>query len=399
MAQHQSSRRMALLAALLLAGARDATAASDAGRALSGRGHLRANAAASLHSSSSARKAAPFPFLDDMEPVAPFDRVAPPGGPNEAATAKIAVAGGPELGATRRPALYIPPYLYPDAFPSVQGSSCVCEAPKVEKPTKKDEIWAAEVAKQLGLPLSQVMTPNDFKGIASCDCGDAKPSDGQVYRWVKIQANGSGSSAFSLSPADGSFPSGSYWKPDVVSRAGLVAPEDRLPAASFPVQAPYDEVELGAENLAVGDQISPKFARYLDQVDGRASDSESLVPCGAGDKVHFEVGNTRKEVLVLAAGDGNTVQIQAETSTEGEECQLKDSCSTFRVCKPQAVEGSDKKKQRGRCVAQVSEEFKTWDDHVERKFSCPTGTAVCKSVKQVVQANYLKKDGKLCKPV
>ncbi|CAK9024411.1 unnamed protein product [Durusdinium trenchii] len=101
--------------------------------------------------------------MDDLEPVAPLDAF---GGASE-----VIDTGRPRQGGARRPALYVPPYLYPDAFPSTASDRCRCEAPKREELTKEDRLWASEVSKQLGLPLAQVMEPRDFRGVAHCRLG------------------------------------------------------------------------------------------------------------------------------------------------------------------------------------------------------------------------------------
>jgi len=333
--------------------------------------------------------------LDDMEPVAPFDRVAPPGDPDESSTAKVAAAGGVNLGGARRSALYVPPYLYPDAFPGSQGDSCFCKEPNITKPTKEEEIWAKEVAKQLNMPESQVVGPDDFKGTTTCDCGTTKPANGQVYRWVKSQPKTKGD-AFSLSPADPTFPSGEYWEPELVSSGGLVAPGDRLPKASFPPQAAFDDIPLGTGHLALGDHISNRYSRYIDQLDKKELECDTIsadctLPCMAGDKVSLRLGNLKREAEVLSAQGGNTVEISFQTAESGAECPPEAGCSAFRICV------SEEKSGNGRCIAQEAEESMDWNDSIKRTFGCPKGTNVCKTVQQLVHATYLKKDGKFCR--
>jgi len=326
------------------------------------------------------------PFMDDLEPVAPLDQLAEPGA--------ISAAGVPRQGGARRPALYVPPYLYPDAFPASAKDVCHCDAPKEEKLTKEEEIWAAEVAKQLNLPLAQVMHPSDFKGVAHCDCGRSKPANGRVFRYVRSAATAN-SSGFTLQGADPTFPHGSYWEPEVVNSGGLMAPGDRLRPEDLPPQAPYDEVDLD-ENLAEHDRIPKKFAKYLDQVeshrgcDGSMESCTSL--CSAGDSVLLDLGNAQREAQVLGTSAGNALEIEFATGLEGEICDVDAGCSLFRVCAPQPGLGA----RSLRCGVQESEEKINWKGHVERHFSCPKNTVACKRVRQVVQGLFLRKEGKPC---
>ncbi|CAE7032071.1 asl1 [Symbiodinium natans] len=329
------------------------------------------------------------PFIDDLEPVAPLDAVAAPGA--------IAAAGIPRQGGARRPALFVPPYLYPDAFPASAKDVCHCDAPKEEKLTKEEELWAAEVAKQLNLPLSQVMHPSDFKGVAHCDCGSAEQAKGRVFRYVKAQA--ANNSSFTVEGADPTFPHGSYWEPEVVGSSGLMAPADQLRPEDLPPQAPYDEVDL-AINLAKHDRIPKKIARYLDQVESRSSSCDDATQpcptdCAAGDAVSFELGNARRAATVLATAAGNALEIEFATGlAEGDVCEAEAGCSLFRVCAPKPGLGAQAPRQ---CVAQDSDERLSWQGHVERHFQCPENTAGCKRVRQVVQGLYLRKEGKPCR--
>lgn len=329
------------------------------------------------------------PFIDDLEPVAPLDAVAAPGA--------VAAAGIPRQGGARRPALYVPPYLYPDAFPASAKDICHCDAPKEEKLTKEEELWAAEVAKQLNLPLSQVMHPTDFKGIAHCDCGAAEKADGRVFRYVKTQATNS--SGFTVAGADPTFPHGSYWEPEAVDASGLMAPADQLRPEDLPPQAPFDEVDL-ASNLAQHDKIPKKIAKYLDQVESRSSNCDDptkpcSADCSAGDAVSFELGNTRRAATVLATAAGNALEIEFATGlAAGDVCAAEAGCSLFRVCAPKPGLGAAAPRQ---CVAQDSDERLSWQGHIERHFQCPENTAGCKRVRQVVQGLYLRKEGKPCR--
>lgn len=321
------------------------------------------------------------PFMDDLEPVAPLDAF---GGASE-----VIDTGRPRQGGARRPALYVPPYLYPDAFPSTASDRCRCEAPKREELTKEDRLWASEVSKQLGLPLAQVMEPRDFRGVAHCDCGSAPPA-GQVFRYVKSTGS-ENRSGFVLESADPTFPFGSFWEPEVVNSAGLVAPGDRQD--QWPVQAPYDEVDLDEEAYAKHDQIPRKFARYFDQLESRRSceGEDCMSPCAAGDKVLLQLGNLRRNATVLWAAGANAAQIEFSTGqSEGSACPVEAGCSLLRVCASA---------DQLQCVAQEAQEQLAWNGQVERHFKCPEGTQACKTVQQVVQGLYLRKDGKTCRTI
>lgn len=324
------------------------------------------------------------PFLDDLEPVAPLDALG---------TAEAVIETGiPRQGGARRPALYVPPYLYPDAFPSTGSDRCRCEAPRKEELTKEDKLWAREVAKQLGLPLAQVMEPRDFRGVAHCDCGNAPPS-GQVFRYVKSTAQNS--SSYTLESADPTFPFGSYWEPEVVTSAGLVAPGDSLERTQWPLQAPFDEVGQDKDIYAKHDQIPVKYARYFDQLESRLQkDCEDCTsPCAAGDQVLFQLGNLQRNATYVAAAGANAAQIEFLTgSASGAACAVEAGCSLLRICTSQSERGPS-------CMAQEAEEQLSWNGHIERKFSCPAGTQACKSVQQVVQGIYLRKGGKTCRAI
>eukprot|EP00434_Breviolum_minutum_P015559 symbB.v1.2.013702.t1/scaffold974.1/size359025/9 len=268
------------------------------------------------------------PFLDDLEPIAPLDAVGTAGNGHE-----IVDAGIPRQGGARRPALYVPPYLYPDAFPSTASDRCRCEAPKKEELTKEDKLWAREVAKQLGLPLAQVMEPRDFRGVAHCDCGNA-PTAGQVFRYVKSTAENS--SVFTLEGADPTFPFGSYWEPEVVNSAGLVAPGDALQKHQFPLQAPFDEVDQDKEIYAKHDRIPLKYARYFDQLESRLPECQDCTSaCTAGDQVLFQLGNLQRNATVVLAAGANAAQIEFLTGLEGGACPVEAGCSMLRVCTSQ----------------------------------------------------------------
>ncbi|CAJ1454272.1 unnamed protein product [Effrenium voratum] len=292
---------------------------------------------ATLGGQISVRALVGFP-LDDLEPVAPLDRLSE--------TQAVGPAGvASPTGGSRRPALYVPPYLYPDAFPRSASDQCKCEAPKQEELSEEDHRWAAEVAKQLNLPLAQVMEPNSVKGIAHCDCGSA-PAAGQVFRYVKATAGNS--SGFTLKSADFTFPLGSFWEPEVI-HAGLIAPGDRLPKEDLPPQAPYDEVSLGEDAYAKEDRIPTKFARYFDQLEKREGcEGDCRSPCRAGDEVQFQLGNVLRPASILATSAGDAAEIQFTTGLEGGACPAEAGCSLWRVCAP-----VDTTRQ---CVAQNSEE-------------------------------------------
>eukprot|EP00913_Durusdinium_trenchii_P032478 g30407.t1 len=175
------------------------------------------------------------------------------------------------------------------------------------------------------------MEPRDFRGVAHCDCGSAPPA-GQVFRYVK--STGSENRRFlGRKSADPTFPFGSFWEPEVVNSAGLVAPGDRQD--QWPVQAPYDEVDLDEEAYAKHDQIPRKFARYFDQLESRRSceGEDCMSPCAAGDKVLLQLGNLRRNATVLWAAGANAAQIEFSTGqSEGSACPVEAGCSLLRVC-------------------------------------------------------------------
>eukprot|EP00933_Yihiella_yeosuensis_P005045 TRINITY_DN109461_c0_g1_i1.p1 TRINITY_DN109461_c0_g1~~TRINITY_DN109461_c0_g1_i1.p1 ORF type:complete len:425 (+),score=99.99 TRINITY_DN109461_c0_g1_i1:53-1327(+) len=410
--------RHSIAALLLLSTARSAVSLT-----LEESSSLRVNAAASsknLRSKKGADRGDPFgrlvpvappPITDDVMPVAPFDSVA---GPDADGTTIDAAGATPQGDAgTQRPALYVPPYLYPDAFPSSSRNRCVCKAPKVEKATPEEKQWAREVARTLGVPISQVMKPADFVGIAKCDCGDAPRlstrGQGQLFRWVKSVpfSNGTG---YELRESDPSFPNGNYFEPEVqgVTKSGLVAPLDGFAGSKLPVQAPMDAMPNFQGKLAIGDFVDKDFSRYLDQLQQKKAECDQLSeectnPCKAGDKVVFELGNARVMASIVSTSVGNaaTIEYQAHASlgvAKTVECPIEAGCSIFRPCLPNELKDGVKH----RCQKQESEASHDIVDEtlVVVTTKCPGNTTVCKMIKQEVMATYLRtQDGKLCRAV
>jgi len=284
-----------------------------------------------------------FPFLDNMKPVAPMDRLS---------------SGD---GAYGMDAHYISEYINPDAFPVVHGSGCMCKS--ATKPGEKIE----------------------------CNCGNH--SDNDHYTWLK-DTPVHGTNNFTLTPADITYRAGNYWSPQ--HEDGLVAPADRMPIDQYPNQAPPNHV-WPLPVSAHGDRIRIKYTRYIDQVHAKAeecgpNEKDCTVPCKPGDSVVMALGNTRvNNVKVIKSFVGNAVQVElvpsaAATAKETTSCKLQDACTTFRFCKGDS-----------HCVVQKEIDSHSWTSALVRKNECPEGTKVCKTVNQVVMANILQKDGKYCR--
>jgi len=288
-----------------------------------------------------------FPFLDNLEPIAPMDRL------------HTAVGTDSESGHYLNP-VYVPKYLNPDAFPTVAGKGCNCSMP----------------------------TPDNDK--IECTCG--KNGAEAHYTWLKTVPV-SGTNNYTLEPADITYRGGDYWGPK--TRNGLVAPADALPSNRYPNQALADHVwPLPAS--AQEDRIAIRFSRYLDQVHSRSEEcdhisKECTVPCKPGDEVIAAIGNVRLNVKIIKAFVGNAVQVEF-TPSHGEEtettaCPMKAVCSAFRYCKP----------DDGPCTHLKDKDTHNWAGHLVRKHVCPEGTKACKTVNQVVMATNLMKGDKTCR--
>lgn len=345
--------------------------------------------------------------LDDAEPVAPFDRVSPSG--VEEPT-QVAPAGRPTAASTgggnRRPAIFVPPYLYPDAYPKAASDVCNCKVPEEKPLTPEEQSWAEEVAASMGLPLSQVLGPRETIGVTTCDCGSASSSKGQVWRWVKRTpwANGTG---FTLESRDPTFPNGDYWEPEFfgINDGGLIAPLDASGSTDLPEQAPFDRVDPVVGAVSSADKLPPRFSRFLDQLEARKAECDHFSErctsaCKKGDEVLYTLGNTQINATIIETSAGNLAQIEYETATgkktlaETTACPLQALCSPFRPCVAFDAAGAPT-----RCE-QVQVEIKPlWNDGYLSLASCSNTTTVCKTIQQQVQATYLRKDGKVCRAV
>lgn len=306
-------------------------------------------------------KANEFRFLDNLNPVAPYDDIA-----DSNNMGSISEAPGKD---SARGALFVPQYIIPDGFPAVEGSECMCQIP--EQP-------GANV---------------------KCDCPMAKRGANhlEVFHWA-VEEPVPGTNNFSVKPADVTFSDGDYWRPSI--KDGLVAPEDRLPIENYPVQALGDHLKRASLPVAAQeDVISRRFARYIDQVEARKRQCDTVsenctTPCSPGDRVVAKIGNTGFDATIVSTLIGNAMVIQfvpsmALTSPAWIDCTLQASCTIFRFCidgRNQCTEAEDKV---------TRDSFGNVHDHHE----CPEGTAVCKSVHQVVSGTTLTKTGKACKAI
>lgn len=291
-----------------------------------------------------------FPMLDNMNPIAPMDRL-------HAAMGRDSVDSASSLSP-----IYVPEYLNPDAFPTVHGKGCNCSMP--EAPDKKIE----------------------------CSCGK---NDGKAhYTWLNDNPV-VGTNNYTLEPADITYRGGNYWAPH--TRDGLVAPADTLPLKNYPNQALADHIwPLPAS--AQEDRIGVKYTRYLDQVNARSRECDTIsekctVPCKPGDDVIAKIGNVDFKAKVIKAFVGNAMQVEfapsAGQENDSTSCPVQAGCTAYRYCK------SDK---TSKCTSGlVDKERHNWAGLLIRKHKCPSGTKVCKTVNQVVMANLLVKGDKACK--
>lgn len=301
-----------------------------------------------------------FRVLDNLEPTAPMDRL------------HAALGSDSEAGHHLNP-VYVPKYLNSEAFPNTHGPGCDCMLPD----------------------------PKNRSDVIKCTCGDKDAKKGEEsqernhYTWLKDRPV-PGTRNFTLEPADITYRSGNYWSPK--TRDGLVAPADALPPDQYPNQAMANHIwPLPA--TARADRLGAKFARYVDQVQDRSEECDTVskkctVPCKPGDEVVAVIGNVLADAKVLKTFEGNAVEIEftpagalkAEEVTE--DCPIEGACSAFRFCKLD---------NKPFCVEQKDKESKNWAGMLVRKNKCPEGSKACKTVKQVLMASVLKKGDKACR--
>lgn len=289
-----------------------------------------------------------FNKLDNLEPIAPMDRL-------HAALGKDSEPGH------YMNAVYVPAYLNPELFPNVHGKGCNCTMATASKPS-------------------------------ICTCGEKGSSD--HYTWLK-DTPVFGTNNYTLEPADISYRSGDYWAPH--TRDGLVAPADAMDPKRYPNQANGDHIWPLPVN-AQKDRIGVKFARYIDQVQDRSEECDTVskkctVPCKPGDEVVVNLGNTIFPGKIIKAFVGNAMQIEfspnaAKTAKQTAVCPLQAACSAFRYCLSPKV---------GHCVHIQDKDTTSWSGMMIRKHQCPEGSQVCQTVNQVLMATMLKKGDKTCR--
>lgn len=291
--------------------------------------------------------------MDDFDPVAPMDRVGEPG---SGGTPVLFDDGNPHL-----PGVLVPPYLYPDPFPEVQGPHCNCTLP---------------ANKSLDV-------------LCKCSKGAELES-----KWLRMEPVYN-SSDYTLTPADVSFTGGNYWIPRLKTVGGIVAPMDRYPTSAYPAQAPKDRFRpLPA--VAREDRIRAKVARYIDQVEYRSEECDKVsvnctVPCEHGNQVNLTIGNTFVGATVIGTLPGNALTVkfapaEAKDTTGGVDCTASNFCTMFRPCK--YAKG---------CVAQEVQPFFNFADQLYQKRRCPEGTVVCRTIEQTVAASSAVKGSKPCR--
>lgn len=328
-----------------------------------------------------------FRALDDLEPVAPMDKVDPLG--------VVSVLSPEPLPGEHHNSFYVPPYRSPDPFPVVAGPNCTCEMPAQLPPTAQQMEWAQEVAKQLRIRPSQLPKPLPAVGITRCNCSGERVGS-PPHDWSKLEAV-PGTRKFAIVPADSTYPDGDYWSPSPLG--GVIAPADVMPSGDYPVQARPDRI-YPLPATAQEDRIGLKFARYMDQVEARsvqcAGDGVSercVTPCRPGDQVEADFGLRRvTDVLVISTHVTGALVIQfklpfAQGFLGSVPCPLEASCSAFRACR----------QANSFCVERESVHSRDYLGSLKLSLKCPVGTKPCAFVQQVVLGKYLRKDGKLCK--
>jgi len=259
--------------------------------------------------------------------------------------------------------VHVSEYVNPDAFPTVEGKGCKCEHATKDSPRIK------------------------------CECGEKGDKD--HYTWLK-DTPVTGTNKYTLEPADITYRGGNYWEPSV--KGGIAAPADRLPKPNYPNVAPGDRI-FPLPASADADRVGIKYARYMDQVQARKEECDTIskectVDCKPGDEVVMQIGNTVANAKIAKAFVGNAMQVTvapeaAASAAATTECAIADSCTAFRYCK---APGSP-------CVGLKDTQSHNWQGKLITTHACPTGTEVCKTISQVVMATMLKKGDKTCKAV
>lgn len=291
--------------------------------------------------------------LDDLEPVAPMDRFAP-------SNDEIAELPG---SVPNSPALYVPPYLKPDPFPTVHGPSCTC------------------------IPSA---AGSDRPPACTCKYADGRHSSNlrpPTYKWTKIDAV-PGTREYVVSAADPTYPNGDYWRPTVLG-GGVVAPLDKMPEEHYPAQAPRDLVRP-MPTVAREDTVWPRYTKYLDQVEARSRNcdrisAECTTPCYPGDVVEIALGNVKFMSKISRAFIGNAVSISyAPGLSNGQTkvCGLNEGCTVFRPC----YSGGDKP-----CVALRDKKTHNFAGNLMTSTSCPMFTTLCQTVDQIIDASFATK--------
>jgi len=336
-----------------------------------------------------------FRFLDDLEPVAPMDRI------STVATEGIGqlIGTGHIFSQPSKSAQYVQPFLFPDAFPAVHGPVCNCQTPPVMVPTDADREWAAAAAKQIGMPVTLPNSPG-VRGRTICTC-DGKNAG--ASHWTRTGPTNMGKN-FSLVPADATYGQGNYWVPSLAD--GLASPMDRLPPWHYPVQAHADHIEQ-VPSIATEDYISRKYARYVDQLEGRKEACDKVskrctVPCGPDDIVVLNLGNTQVLATIVSADPASgafTVRFTptaAQGVADAKSCPLKNECTAFQMCHGHPV-SLGKASKTAVCVHQKVSTSHNWKGLLERRWACPPGTTMCSTVEQTVTGDALSLSGKACR--
>lgn len=398
-----------------------------------------------------------FRHMDDMDPIAPMDRLTQAERPfRDIPKAQEASEPTPttEMDSAEN-AVFIPPYLRPDAFShGVHGAPCKCGPPAATSPLMEAgaalipgphasyqsrsqiaENRASLEAAYGKAVVDEVVQKAIMANMDRCNCTTMP-----VYshaKWEPIY----NSSDYLISSADVTFGSGDYWSPQ--AKGGIVAPADKMPTEHYPLQARGDHIHM-IPTTAREDRIADKFARYMDQIADRAEDcTNSISPnctvaCAKDDKVEFIIGNEAVEAIVLSTHVGNAIQIEfitaisqaasaatptckpwCETSNEPWPnkcawnnacatcaqcppkvgavapppplpCGLADGCTVFRPCRPNTGTA-------GQPCSEMEEVDSTdYAGDLHRTAVCPVSSTPCRTIAQLTEGKYLRKEGKTC---
>jgi len=252
---------------------------------------------------------------------------------------------------------------------------------------------AAAATTQAPRPTTTTTKPLHVEGTHAPENRPQMEQSFHYYRRIPVFNS---STQYAMQPADVTYSNGNYWMPRVVG--GLVAPFDRLPLNMYPLQAPADEAKM-VPVAARGDRLAYRFARYMDQVEDRSKECDNVSPdctedCIPGDQVTMTMGSLSSQAKVVTTHVGNMVTVEfvptaanARPDRTGPSCLAGAGCSLFKVCYMAGMP----------CAPEEDKQYFDYLHNLQHNRTCPDGFKICGKIQQMVEASYLKKNGRACR--